>query len=291
MSVCNRSGDEENSNLQTMKISLITACYNAEKTICDALESVARQKGVVVESIVMDGGSTDGTVARIKAFAEKVRGSAALTVLWQSAHDQGMYDALNKGIARATGDVVGILNADDVLADETTLATIAAAFESDAVEAVYGDVRFVRELGGRTVRYCSARWFRPWMFRFAVMVPHPSFYCRRELFVRFGGYSLDYRICADFELVMRYLWKHRVRARYIPQCLVEMRLGGASTVGLGSTIEINREDLRALRANGYWSALSLIYLKYLFKIWGFVFRRDRGQGRGANHPKRLSDGC
>lgn len=291
MSVYNRSGDEENSNLQTMKISLITACYNAEKTIGDALESVARQKGVVVESIVMDGGSTDGTIAQVKAFVEKVRGNAALTVQWQSAHDEGMYDALNKGIAWATGDVVGILNADDVLADETTLATIVAAFESDAVEAVYGDVRFVRELGGRTVRYCSARWFRPWMFRFAVMVPHPSFYCRRGLFARFGGYSLDYRICADFELVMRYLWKHRVRTHYIPQCLVEMRLGGTSTAGLGSTIEINREDLRALRANGYWSALWLIYLKYLFKIWGFVFRKNRKSMRGANRLEMPTGGC
>lgn len=274
-----------------MKISLITACYNAEKTIGDALESVARQKGVVVESIVMDGGSTDGTIAQVKAFVEKVRGNAALTVQWQSAHDAGMYDALNKGIAWATGDVVGILNADDVLADETTLATIVAAFVSDAVEAVYGDVRFVRELGGRTVRYCSARWFRPWMFRFAVMVPHPSFYCRRGLFARFGGYSLDYRICADFELVMRYLWKHRVRTHYIPQCLVEMRLGGASTAGLGSTIEINREDLRALRANGYWSALWLIYLKYLFKIWGFVFRKNRKSMRGTNRLEMPTGGC
>lgn len=265
-----------------MKISLITACYNAEKTIGDALESVARQKDVMVELIVMDGGSTDGTVARVKAFAEKVRTNAALTVVWRSERDAGMYDALNKGIALAAGDVVGILNADDVLAEETTLATIASAFKADEVEAVYGDIRFVRELGGPTVRYCSARWFRPWMFRFAVMVPHPSFYCRRELFARFGGYSLDYRICADFELVMRYMWKHRIRTRYVPQCLVEMRLGGASTAGFRSNVEINREDLRALRANGYWSALPLIYLKYLFKVWGFVFHPDRGRKRGAN---------
>lgn len=254
-----------------MKITLITACYNAEKTIGDALASVARQKGVDVECLIMDGGSTDGTVAQIVAFAERARENAALTVVWQSAPDRGMYDALNKGIARATGDVVGILNADDVLSDEAMLATVAKAFASDEVEAVYGDIRFVRELGGRTVRYCSARWFRPWMFRFAVMVPHPSFYCRRELFARYGGYSLDYRICADFELVMRYLWKHRIRTHYIPRCLVEMRLGGASTAGFRSMVEINREDLRALRAHGYWSALPLIYLKYLFKVWGFVF--------------------
>lgn len=254
-----------------MKISLITACYNAEKTIGDALTSVARQKGVLIEYLIMDGGSTDGTVEKIRSFAESTRQNENLSVICRSERDRGMYDAINKGIGRATGDIVGILNADDVLSDESTLVTIAAAFGPD-VDATYGDIRFVRELGGRTVRYCSARRFRPWMFRFAVMVPHPSFYCRRELFAQFGGYSLDYRICADFELVMRYLWKHRARARYIPKCLVEMRLGGASTAGLRSTVEINREDLRALRANGYWSCLPLIYLKYLFKIWGFVFR-------------------
>lgn len=254
-----------------MKVSLITACYNAEKTIGNALASVARQKGVEIEYLIMDGGSTDGTVAQIKAFAAQAQVIPSLTVVWESVRDKGMYDAINKGIRQASGDIVGILNADDMLSDGSTLATIAATFGPD-VDATYGDIRFVRELGGRTVRYCSARRFRPWMFRFAVMVPHPSFYCRRELFAQFGGYSLDYRICADFELVMRYLWKHRVRARYIPKCLVEMRLGGASTAGLRSTVEINREDLRALRANGYWSCRPLIYLKYLFKIWGFVFR-------------------
>lgn len=259
-----------------MKISLIMACYNAEKTIGDALTSVARQKGVLIEYLIMDGGSTDGTVEKIRSFAESTRQNENLSVICRSERDRGMYDAINKGIALATGDIVGILNADDVLESEMTLAEIASVFTED-VDATYADIRFVRELGGRTVRYCSARWFRPWMFRFAVFVPHPSFYCRRELFAKFGGYSLDYRICADFELVMRYVWKRRIRTRYLPKCVTAMRLGGASTAGLKSNIEINREDLRALRANGYWSCLPLIYLKYFFKIWGFVFRKDGGK--------------
>ena len=258
-----------------MKISLITACYNAERTIGDTLASVARQKGVAIEYLVMDGGSTDGTLAKIAAFiAGEARRNPQLEVRWQSERDKGMYDALNKGIARATGDVVGILNADDVLADADTLAALAAAF-GPGVDAVYADIRFVRVPGGPTVRYCSARRFRPWMFRFAVMVPHPGFYCRRELFARYGGYSLDYRICSDFELVMRYMWKYRIRTRYLPRCVVVMRMGGMSTAGIKSNIEINREDLRALRANGYWSTLPLIYTKYFFKIWGFVFRSMR----------------
>ncbi len=256
-----------------MKITVITACYNAVGTIGDALASVARQKGVQVEYLIMDGSSTDGTVTKIAAFADEVpRINPEISVRWWSERDKGMYDAINKAIARATGDVIGILNADDVLADADTLAAIAGAFTVET-DAVYADIRFVRELGGRTVRYCSARQFRPWMFRFAVMVPHPSFYCRRELFAKYGGYSLDYRICSDFELVMRFMWKYHIRVHYLPRCVVVMRLGGASTAGLKSNIEINKEDLRALRTNGYWSCLPLIYLKYLFKIWGFFRTR------------------
>jgi hypothetical protein len=155
---------------------------------------------------------------------------------------------------------------------------VARAFDENLADdgarpdAIYGDIRFVNELGGRTVRYCRGKWFRPWMFRFAVMVPHPSFYCRRELFDKFGAYSLDYRICADFELVMRYMWKHQIRTKYLNECMVIMRTGGASTAGIRSSILINKEDLKALKRNGYWSSLWLIYLKYIFKIWGFLIR-------------------
>ena len=278
-----------------MKISLITACYNSEATIGTAIESVLSQKGVDIEYIVVDGGSKDGTVEIIKEYAEKTLNSQLLTpnftFRWLSESDRGMYDAINKGIKMATGDVVGILNADDVLASDETLAHVAGAFESggvgERVDCVYADIRFVtrqdaaspcgESLGclrnAETVRYCSAKSWRPWMFRFAAMVPHPSFYVRRECFERLGGYSLDYRICADFELELRYLYLAKLRAAYLPECVVVMRMGGMSTAGWRSNIVINREDLRALRAHGIWSCLPLIYLKYLFKVWGFVFRR------------------
>ena len=276
-----------------MKISLITACYNSAETIRTAIESVLSQKGVDVEYIVVDGGSKDGTVDIIKEYADKTLNSQHLTpnftFRWLSESDKGMYDAINKGIKMATGDIIGILNADDVLADDETLKRIAEAFESGGVESggvgervdcVYADIRFVREgnsvevlRNAPTVRYCSAKMWRPWMFRFAAMVPHPSFYVRRECFERLGGYSLDYRICADFELELRYLYLAKLKAAYLPECVVVMRMGGASTAGWRSNVEINREDLRALRSHGIWSCLPLIYLKYLFKIWGFVFKR------------------
>ena len=308
-----------------MKISLITACFNSEATIRTAIESVIAQRGVDVEYIVVDGGSTDGTVDIVKEYADKTNDQRLATndfnFRWLSEKDNGMYDAINKGIAMATGDIVGILNADDVLASDETLAHVASAFESpevgspkSEVDCVYADIRFVKrrdvaspsQLGGvaspslredvaspgqrrdvaspsqesldslrsaPTVRYCSAAKWKPWMFRFAAMVPHPSFYVRRECFERLGGYSLDYRICADFELELRYLRLAKLKSVYLPECVVVMRMGGASTAGWRSNVEINREDLRALRANGVWSCLPLIYLKYLFKIWGFVFRK------------------
>ena len=273
-----------------MKVTLITACYNSAGTIRTAIESVLSQKSVDVEYIVVDGGSKDGTVDIIKEYADKTLNSQLLTpnftFRWLSESDKGMYDAINKGIKMATGDVVGILNADDVLANDETLAKIAAQFEGrgereeGSIDALYADIRFVREgdsvdglRNAKTVRYCSAARWKPWMFRFAAMVPHPSFYVRREWFDRLGGYSIDYRICADFELELRYLYLAKLKAAYLPECVVVMRLGGASTAGWRSNVEINREDLRALRSHGIWSCLPLIYLKYFFKIWGFVFKK------------------
>ena len=275
-----------------MKVTLITVCFNSAATLSTAIDSVLAQKDVDIEYIVVDGGSTDGTVNIIKEYSTRSTCSTRFSFKWLSERDRGMYDAINKGIKMATGDIVGILNADDVLATDDTLAHIASAFEQkespvpsspfpvpQRIDALYADIRFVKEgetvealREAPTVRYCSAARWRPWMFRFAAMVPHPSFYVRRECFERLGGYSLDYRICADFELELRYLLLAKLRAAYLPECVVIMRMGGMSTSGWRSNLVINREDLRALRAHGIWSCMPLIYLKYLFKIWGFVFR-------------------
>ena len=181
-----------------MKLTLITATRNSAKTLPTAIESVLGQKGVDAEYIVIDGASTDGTIDLLKEYEPKFDGR----MRWISEPDKGMYDAINKGIKMATGDVIGILNADDVLASNDTLAKIAAQFEvagngerrTKKIDALYADIRFVKEgdsvealRAASTVRYCSAKWWRPWMFRFAAMVPHPSFYVRRECFERLGG--------------------------------------------------------------------------------------------------------
>jgi len=281
-----------------MKITIITAVWNGARTIGTALESVARQRTEVkvegqgerrieIEHIVVDGGSTDGTAERIKEFAaqgirNREQGISAdgYSFRWISERDRGLYDAINKGIKMATGDVIGICNADDVLAEDDTIAKIASAFEGDAqIDGAYADVRFVREgvsvealRGASVTRYCTGTFFRRWMFRFATFPAHPSTFVRRACFEKYGYYSLDYSICADFELMLRLFWKHGIRTKYLPICTHVMRTGGLSTGGFKSNVQINQEDLQALRANGYWSCLPLIYTKYFFKIWGFVFK-------------------
>ena len=294
-----------------MKVSLITVCYNSAATIRGTMESVARQRGdesLEIEYIVIDGGSTDGTVDVIKKF------EAARTPLphapnfafrWLSEKDRGMYDALNKGIAMATGDVVGILNADDRLEDERVLLDVAKAFGegprssfsrsgkdsasplADAsamdvgtpVDAVYGDVRFVRGEGTETVRYYSSRPWRPWMHSWGYMPAHPTMYVRREVFAKFGGYKLGYDISADFEWMVRVFCKGRIRVKYVPRCMVTMRLGGKSTAGLKAMLRLNRENVRANRENGYFCCLPMMLPKYFYKIFGYARRRKRREER------------
>ena len=287
-----------------MRISIVTACYNAEKTIGDAMASVLRQKSqqnvrmfecsnvrgvgeLEIEYIVIDGGSTDGTVALIRDFAERVQtfehsDIRTFSFRWVSEKDRGMYDAINKGMKMATGDVIGILNADDVLAEDDTLAKIAAAFADSEIDGTYADIRFVHSTtttsdynlirGLPTVRYCSGKRFRPWMFRFGTQTAHPSTFFRGECFAKWGDYSLDYGMYGDFELLCRFIWKNRARMKYLPMCTTVMRMGGASTNGWRTTLKINQSDLRALKANGCWSCLLLLYSRYLLKIWGFIFR-------------------
>lgn len=270
-----------------MKISLMTVSFNAEATIADAMQSVWDQElpdGVELDYVVVDGLSRDSTVEKIRAFDARVKaaGRTDFTFRWVSEKDRGLYDAINKGIRMATGEVVGICNADDIMADDRVVVKLAEAFArgGDALDAVYADIRFVRAgdsvealRKAPTARYCTGRYFRNWMFRFATFPAHPSTFVRKACFEKFGYYSLDYRICADFELMLRLFYINKIRAKYLPFCTHVMRMGGLSTGGFRSNVQINREDLRALRSHGVRSCLPLIYLKYLFKVWGFLLKR------------------
>ena len=258
-----------------MKISLITVCFNSARTIATAIESVLSQNGVDIEYIIIDGASQDGTVDVIKEYEVRSlewRSGGVGDVFefkWISECDRGMYDALNKGISLATGDVIGILNSDDMFESAETLSCVAAAFEKD-IDCIYGDIRFVKSDLQTTIRYYGARHWSPWMHNFGYMPPHPSVYIRRECFNKFGGYKLGYKISADFELMVRYLCRNRISVKYLPQCLVKMRMGGLSTRNWRSNILLNKENVRANRENGYFSCFLMMLPKYFFKIWGFI---------------------
>ena len=257
-----------------MKISVITVCYNAERTIRAAMDSVFAQRGVEVEYIVVDGGSKDGTVGIVR---EQGRGNweqGRVAFKWISEPDEGMYDAINKGIKMATGDVVGILNADDMLEFPGTLKHIADTF-TDGIDVVYADVRFVKADLVTTVRYYGAAKWRPYMHNWGYMPPHPSVYIRRERLLQLGGYKLGYQISADFELMVRCLCRQRLKAAYLPESVVKMRMGGKSTCGWRANLKLNLENVRANRENGYFCCLAMMAPKYLFKIWEFVLPRLR----------------
>jgi len=285
---------------EKLKFSIITVCYNSVATLATAIESVLGQTYQDIEYIVVDGGSKDGTVEIIRKVADEQCANASIRecankcpngvleqskkkFIWISEPDEGMYDAINKGIRMATGDVVGILNADDVLSADNVIERVAQEFSGNSlVDAVYGDIRFVANRTGlgleeiraeKTKRYYSSRHWRPWMLRWGFMPPHPSVYIRRECFERLGYYKTDYHIAADYELLIRYLWIARLRTVYVHKCFVTMRTGGRSTKDWRSNLLLNREIVRGNRENGVYTNLAMLLPKYAFKIWEFVGRR------------------
>ncbi len=248
-----------------MKISVITATWNCVETVGDCLASVAGQSYPNLEHILIDGGSRDGTLEVLRAHR------ARLAVL-VSEPDGGIYDALNKGIARATGEVVGLLHADDVYADGDVLSRVAGAFADPTVEAVYGDLVYVaREDTGRVIRYWRSGAFQPARLRRGWMPPHPTLYLRRALYARFGVFDTRYRIAADYDLMLRMLAQVPGRVVYVPEVLVRMRVGGVSNRSLGKILQKSREDYRALRANRV-GGLGALAWKNLSKVPQF-FRR------------------
>lgn len=248
-----------------MKISIITAVRNGESTIKDCIESVQSQT-VPVEHIIIDGASTDGTLAII----DRYRSGIARIV---SEPDKGIYDAMNKGIALASGDVVGILNADDFYSGRDVIAKIADAFESFHVDSLFADLVFVRTNDTeKIVRYYSGADFTLSRFASGWMPPHPTFFVKREFYIRYGVFKTDYRIAADFELLVRFLVRYHLRYHYFPEVIIKMRTGGASTRNLKSNLILNSEVRRACRENGVHTNMFRIYLKYLKKSLQLVKR-------------------
>ena len=253
-----------------MKFSIITATYNSEATVKDTIESVLKQTYRDIEYIIVDGGSKDKTLEIVKHYEPEFEGR----MKWISEKDNGIYDAMNKGIRMATGDVVGILNSDDFYTSENVLEHINRAFLTNDVDAVYADIHFVdNDNLKKTVRYYSSKVFRRWLMRLGFMPAHPSFYIKRECLDRVGLYDTSYRIAADFEFLLRAIFINRIRTRYMKEDFVTMRTGGVSTSGLSSHKMIMKEHLRAFKENNIYTNRLLLSLRYVYKVGEVILSR------------------
>lgn len=248
-----------------MKFSIITATYNSSKTIADCISSVNKQTYNNIEHIIIDGDSNDNTIEIIKSLQNRVS-----KILKEP--DKGIYDAMNKGIRIATGDIVGILNSDDFFTSDDAIEKIVSIFEKNKIDAVYGDTCFVKPDNlNKVVRYYTSKWFKPSLFRFGFMPAHPSFYIRRKWFEQLGLYKTDYKIAADYELLIRYLYVNKLKTSYLNFCVVTMRTGGQSNRNLKSNWILNKEIVRGCRENGIYTNMLILSLKYFIKITGFLF--------------------
>lgn len=246
-----------------MRISIITAAYNSGATLRDTMESVLAQSYADWEHIVVDGGSKDNTRELLQEMEPRYEGR----LRWISEPDRGIYDAMNKGIAMASGDVIGILNSDDFYSSDDVLERVAGELADSSVDAVFGDIHFVNDDDlNRCVRYYSSRFIRRWTMLLGYQVAHPSFYCRKVCYDRFGSFDTDFRVSADFEHLLRLIYKNRISTRYMPMDFVTMRTGGASTSGLASHRRILSDHYKAYGKHHLYLAYPLDLLRYPMKV-------------------------
>ena len=243
-----------------MKISLLTVSFNSASTIKDTIESIRSQNYKDIEYIVVDGNSTDGTINILKSYDSFIS-------KWISEPDKGIYDAMNKAIKMATGEVVGILNSDDFYANHQILSQVAREFSDPSIDVVFGDLVFVDSQNlSKTVRkYSSAKW-HPGKFAWGFMPAHPTVFIRRKYYDQFGLFKTDYKIAADYELLIRFLFVHQLKYKYLPITMVKMRRGGVSSRNLMSNVILNNEIIRGCRENGIRTNVVMVYLKYFRKL-------------------------
>jgi glycosyltransferase involved in cell wall biosynthesis len=246
-----------------MQFSIITATYNSAATILDCLDSINKQTFPHVEHIVIDGASSDDTCSLVKKNSAK----SILT----SEKDQGIYDAMNKGLAKASGDIIGILNSDDTYLSATILQKVADLFEQTNADAVYGDLIYSNPQTGRVTRSWKAGSFSKNAFLYGWMPPHPTFFVKKTVYEQLGGFNLNLYTAADYELMLRFLYRYGIKVAYLPEVLVNMRTGGASNRSIRNRVLANKGDRMAWEVNQlkpYWFTL---YMKPLRKITQFLF--------------------
>lgn len=250
-----------------MKISVVTAVFNRAGTVRAAIDSVQAQTYFPVEHVIQDGGSKDGTLDIIREAAN----SATRIV---SERDSGIYDAINRGIGNASGDVIGLMHSDDMFAGPHVLAKVADAFSDSAVDGVYGDLQYVAaDNPNRVVRHWKSSEYAPAKLREGWMPPHPTLYLRRAVFEQHGLYDTDLQIAADYDAILRYLAKGGITLAYIPEVLVKMRVGGESNRSIERIIRKSREDLMAIRRNDV-GGVGVLIRKNLSKVEQFFVKDE-----------------
>jgi glycosyltransferase involved in cell wall biosynthesis len=248
-----------------LKVSIITVSFNSAKTIADTIDSVLSQDFPEIEYIIVDGCSTDGTVDIIRQNENRIS-------QWISEKDQGMYDAMNKGIAMATGDVIGILNSDDVYMNTRVVSDLMRLMQSQNTEVVFADLILVDSSNqNKIIRYYDSGRFHPNKFKYGWMPAHPTVFLKRELYQRVGKFSTTYQIAADYEMLIRMLAIEKASYAYYPKPVVRMRSGGASTSGISRNWILNQEIIRACKENGIYTNLFMLLLKVPAKLWDRFF--------------------
>ena len=244
------------------RVSIITVCYNSANTIEHTIRSVLKQRktGVKLEYIVVDGASNDGTIDIIKKFEDEI-------TIFISEPDSGVYDAMNKGIRLASGDIIGFLNSDDLYSHGKVIDRIITIFEKYNCDSVYGDVVYVdRNNISKIIRCWKSCSYEEGLFRKGWHPPHPAFFVKREIYEKYGKFRLDFEIAADYELMLRFLEKYRITTYYIPEILVRMRIGGKSNKDLRNILRANYECYRAWKVNGLSPPLLLPFYKIIRKL-------------------------
>lgn len=247
-----------------MRVSVVTVCYNSELTIENTIKSVVNQSYKDIEYIIIDGDSSDST-------ENIIRNISGIEYNYISEPDKGLYDAMNKGILIATGDIIGFLNSDDVFFSDTTVESIVNSFSDDDIDGVYGDVIFCKQDNlEELTRHYSSQSSSVNNLKRGMMPAHPSLYLRRKCYEELGGYSLEYKIAADFDFVVRLMSSNKYKLSYIKSNLVKMREGGVSTSGLKAKYLLNKEILLSLERHGIRSNWFCILSKYPMKLWGVI---------------------
>lgn len=245
-----------------MRVSIITVVKDNERFIEDSIKSVLSQSYQSIEYIIIDGSSTDGTVEKIKKYSNKIS-------KFLSEKDSGIYDAMNKGIELSTGDIIGFLNSDDVFANSEMISAIVQKFKNENIKGCYGDLVYMDKDLKRVIRYWKSGKYKKDAFRKGWMVPHPTLFLLREVYLEFGKFRTDFRVSADYEFMLRLIEKNGVLLYYIPNVLVKMRIGGKSGLSIKKMLLKAKEDMVAWRINGLKPPFGLNFIKPFRKISQF----------------------